>query len=133
MVTRMRGLGVAIGENDIIGLPKTIEDIRAMPPFEFQNWVVRQLMGRVSAKKSGDMGIDGYLFDGTPMQVKQSERIGRNVVDNFETALRRQNRKEGVIVAFSFGKGATEEVARARNQDGINIKLKTVAEIMEEA
>jgi DNA modification methylase len=133
MVTRMRGLGVAIGENDIIGLPKTIEEIRAMPPFEFQNWVVRQLMGRVSAKKSGDMGIDGYLFDGTPMQVKQSERIGRNVVDNFETALRRAKRNKGLIVAFSFGRGAKEEVARVRNQDGIDIELKTVAEIMEEA
>jgi DNA modification methylase len=133
MVTRMRGLGVAIGENDIIGLPKTIEEIRAMPPFEFQNWVVRQLMGRVSAKKSGDMGIDGYLFDMTPIQVKQSESVGRNVVDNFETALRRARRNKGLIIAFSFGRGAKEEVARVRNKDGIDIELKTVAEIMEEA
>ncbi len=133
MVKRMHALSVPIVDNDIIGLPKTEEEIRAMPPFEFQNWVVRQLMGRLSAKKSGDMGVDGWLFDGTPIQVKQSESIGRNVVDNFETALRRAGRTKGLIVAFSFGKGAREEVARVRHKDGMEISLKTVKEIMEEA
>jgi DNA modification methylase len=29
---------------------------------------------------------------------------------NFQTALRRANGKEGVIVAFSFGRGAFEEI-----------------------
>ncbi len=133
MVKRMRGLGVPIADTDILGLPKTEEEIRAMPPFEFQNWVVRKLMGRVSARKSGDMGIDGWLFDGTPIQVKQSETIGRNVVDNFETALRRAKRTKGLVVAFSFGKGAREEVARVRHVDGMEITLRTVKEIMEEA
>jgi hypothetical protein len=32
------------------------------------------------------MGIDGFSFEGEPIQVKQSEDIGRNAVDNFETA-----------------------------------------------
>lgn len=133
MVNRAHSLGVAITENDILGLPKTEEEIRAMPPFEFQNWVVRKLMGRVSARKSGDMGIDGWMFDGTPIQVKQSEAIGRNVVDNFETALRRAKRTKGLVVAFSFGKGAREEIARVRHADGMEITLRTVKEIMEEA
>jgi len=43
--------------------------------------------------------------------VKQSEDVGRNVIDNFETAIKRANKKRGIIVAFSFGKGAYEEVA----------------------
>ena len=29
-------------------------------------------------------GIDGYDYKNTPIQVKQSDIIGRNVVDNFE-------------------------------------------------
>jgi len=89
-------------------------------------------MGRASARKTGDMGIDGYMFDGSPVQVKQSEDVGRNVIDNFETALRRAGKTRGVIVALSFGKGAHEEVARAKNQDGIDITLKPLKELMEE-
>ena len=80
------------------------------------------------------MGIDGRLLgDATPIQVKQSEHVGRNVVDNFETAIRREKKKKGMIIAFSFSKGAHEEAARAKNKDGLDIELKTVKEIMEEA
>lgn len=78
------------------------------------------------------MGIDGFYLDGTPIQVKQSEDVGRNVVDNFETAIRRMQRTKGVIVAFSFGKGAHEEVARVKLAEGLEITLKTVDEILQE-
>ncbi|MEM0344076.1 MAG: DNA methyltransferase [Thermoplasmata archaeon] len=132
MVRRMRSLGVQITEKDIIGLPRTLTQIKAMQPFDFQNWVIQQLMGRTISRKAGDMGIDGYLFDGTPIQVKQSESVGRNVVDNFETAIRRMKKTRGVIVAFSFGKGAYEEVARAKLHDGLEIELKTVEDIIRE-
>ena len=56
---------------------------------DFQDRVIEALNGIPSDKKVADMGIDGFTSDGIPIQVKQSERIGRNVVDNFETALRR--------------------------------------------
>jgi hypothetical protein len=132
MVRRMKGLGVAITEKDIIGSPKTLSEIKRMQPFEFQNWAIQKLMGRVSSRKVGVMGIDGYLFDGSPIQVKQSESVGRNVIDNFETAIKRSNKRKGIIVAFSFGKGAYEEVARAKNAENIEIELKTVEDIMRE-
>jgi DNA modification methylase len=118
---------------EIIGLPRTIEEIRALQPFEFQNWVFEKLHGRVNPKKIGDFGIDGWIELDVPLQVKQSENIGRNVVDNFETAIRRMGKKKGVIVAFSFGSGANEEVARAHNEEGLEIKLKTVEEILKES
>ena len=132
MVKRMHGLGVSIVDDQIIGLPKTFEQLRSMEPFEFQNEVLRRLMGRASVRKTGDMGVDGYLFDGSPVQVKQSEDVGRNVVDNFETAIRRAKKTKGTIVAISFGRGAHEEVARAKNQDGLDITLKTLKELMDE-
>lgn len=113
-----------------------ISYLKKLPPFEFQNWVCSgYFLGRVSDKKSSDMGIDGYtsIQEGNlPIQVKQSEGVGRNVVDNFETAIRRISKKGGYIVAFSFGSGAYEEVARARAKDGIDIKLKTVKELLDE-
>jgi hypothetical protein len=66
--------------------------------------------------------------------VKQSESVGRNVVDNFETALRRYYKAKknmvGYIVAFSFGKGAHEEVARVK-KDGMRIELITVKDILD--
>jgi DNA modification methylase len=132
MVKRLHRAGVAISQSEILGMPKTDTELRKLQPFEFQNWVLQRLMGRVSARKVGDMGIDGYLFDGSPVQVKQSEDVGRNVVDNFETAIRRSKKTKGMIVAISFGKGAHEEVARAKNQDGVEITLRTLSELIAE-
>jgi len=116
----------------IIGLPQSVEALKKIQPFEFQNWVMDKLHARANPKKTADMGIDGYYLEGTPIQVKQSEGIGRNVVDNFETAIQRREKTKGVIVAFSFGKGAYEEVARAKQESGLEIILKTVEEILEE-
>lgn len=78
------------------------------------------------------MGIDGWIELDVPTQVKQSENVGRVTVDKFETAIRIYNKKRGVIIAFSYTKDAHEEVARAKNEEGIDIKLKTVEEILKE-
>ena len=76
------------------------------------------------------MGIDGFwFFTNDPVQVKQSEHVGRNVVDNFETAIRRANKTTGYVIAFSFTRGAVEEAARVK-QEGLDIKLVKVAEIL---
>jgi len=120
MATRLNKLGVIANVED---MPETAEHLRDLAPFEFQNWVIRQITGSNSNKKSGDMGIDGYDFTGKPVQVKQSDNVGRNVVDNFETAIRRANYTEGSIYSFSFVKVEKEEVARASLNDNLNIKL----------
>jgi DNA modification methylase len=127
---RMRKLGVA--KVEILGMPKSLEEVKALPPFEFQNWVVQKLVARPAERKVGDKGIDGWLMDGRPLQVKQSEGVGRNVVDNFETAMRRMKRTHGLIVGFSFTPGSYEEVARAKNEEGLEIELKTVEQIIGE-
>lgn len=130
MTKRMRSLRAKIG--DPIGLPKSAIELKELQPFEFQNWVFEKLHGRVNPRKVGDMGIDGWVELDVPCQVKQSEDVGRNVVDNFETAIQRADKDRGVIVAFSFGRGAHEEVARAKNDMNLDIKLKTVEEILKE-
>ena len=116
---------------EIKGLPVSIEDLKALQPFEFQNWCVGALGGTVNPKKVSDMGIDGFTFwRRYPIQVKQSENIGRNVIDNFETAIQRIKKDTGYIVAFSFGKGAYEEVARVK-QNGLSIELLTIDKVLE--
>ncbi len=126
--SRLRLLGAS---PKLLGMPMSMKALRALQPFMFQQWVVEKLYAHPSRTKVGDMGIDGYMFDGTPIQVKQSEGVGRNVVDNFETAIRRLKKTSGTIIAFSFGKGAYEEIARAKNNDSLNINLMTIADILD--
>jgi hypothetical protein len=117
---------------EIIGLPRTIAELKALQPFEFQNTVLEKLHGRVNPRKTGDLGIDGWIELDVPTQVKQSESVGRVDVDKFETAIRRYGKNRGVIIAFSYTKDAYEEVARAKNEEGVEIRLKTVEEILKE-
>jgi len=132
---------------EIIGLPMTIEELKELKPFEFQNWIIGAMGGTVSERKVKDMGIDGYTFwERWPIQVKQQEKVGRPVVDEFETALQRYGermmkaakerkngtfRLKGIIVAFSFTKDAYEEAARAKSE-GLEIELLTVEEVLKE-
>ncbi len=129
MQRRLRKLGA---EPEVENVPASEVDLRTLKPFEFQNWVMQQVSGTPSPKRSGDMGIDGLSFMyHEPIQVKQSESVGRNVVDNFETAVERSGKDAGYIVAFSFTKGAYEEAARAKAAGKAEIVLVTVAELIE--
>jgi hypothetical protein len=108
----------------IINLPKTIEDLKRLHHFEFQNWVMEQLFAHVNPTRTGDMGIDGYSIEGTPIQAKQSEDIGRNVVDNFETAIQRKGRKKRHYRGFQFWKRFIRRggTGQTRTRFGYNIK-----------
>jgi DNA modification methylase len=131
MKRRMQKIGVDAVK--LVGMPVSEEQLRALKPFEFQNWIVQQLHATHAPRKSGDMGIDGYsFFEHNPIQVKQSDSVGRNVVDNFETAVERSKKKKGEIIAFSFTKGAYEEAARVKKAKGFEIKLVTVKDILEQ-
>lgn len=107
----------------------TIKQLKKYPPFEFQNWVCEKLGGRISQRKSGDFGVDGWTLDMIAIQVKQSPKVGRNPIYNFHSAIRHFNKTKGVFVAFSFVKSAYEEVASLKLQ-GIDIKLITVEELL---
>ena len=132
---RLKKVGAIKGKDfDSIGMPTTITELKALEPFEFQNWVINEMKAKQSKKLVGDMGLNGY-YDKTifteegGIQVKQSEKVGRNVVFNFETALRAGKYKKGYIIAFSFTKGTHEEVARAKG-DGLDIKLIKVEDLL---
>jgi len=130
--TKTKDRLIKVGATNIrtIGAPKTIKELKQLSDWQFQNWVIDRIGGVPSSKKSDDKGVDGYTFmSREPIQVKQSEDIGRNIVDNFQTAMRRKHKSKGYIVAFSFGKGAYEEAARAKLEDGMDIKLVRVDEM----
>jgi len=117
------------------------DTLRYKDAFEFENWILGQFGGLTNSKQRGDLGIDGKTKDNQAIQVKRSDNIGRNVIDNFFSAIQRfdkvnfdkhkaENKIVGFIIAFSFGKGAIQEVARLRNDENVIIKLVTVDEIV---
>lgn len=117
------------------------DTLRYKDAFEFEKWIVERFGGFSNAKQRNDFGMDGRTRENVPIQVKRSDNIGRNVVDNFHSALMRYDKSlyeknktaglpVGYIIAFSFGKGAIQEVARLKNEQGIIISLVTVEEIV---
>lgn len=133
-------------------LPWTIEKLRAIPPFEFENWAVIALGGVPNKVQVGDMGIDGRIFpvgtkpsdahsmfagDWFPIQVKQMDKVGRPDIDAFEAVMEREDRPRGFFVAFGFTSDAEAEAAafyKRTKSTGMGrvIKLITVQEILDE-
>jgi hypothetical protein len=129
MVARLEKLG-AKGVKTV-GMPESEAALRKLKPFEFQNWVIRRVDGAHYPRKTGDMGIDGFSFlERAPIQIKRSDRVGRPVVDNFETAVERYGASKGYVVAFSFTRGAYEEVARVKTAKDLEIELVTVKDLL---
>jgi DNA modification methylase len=117
------------------------DTLRYKDAFEFEHWIIQQFGGVSNVKQRGDFGLDGKMEDGTPIQVKRSDNIGRNVIDNFFAAVQRADKKlfaknvkekkpVGTIIAFSFSKGAVEEAARLKNQEHVLVQLVCVEEIV---
>jgi DNA modification methylase len=135
-------------QTDLFASPYTVQlykydydTLRYKDAFEFESWIITQFGGTPQNKKGGDKGIDGKYSDGTPIQVKRSDNIGVNVIKNFSVSAKQYdkslfekntlaNKQVGYIIAFSFGKGAIEEVSRLKNEENIFIKLVRVDEII---
>lgn len=130
-------------------LPKTEEELRRYPPFEFQNWAVTALGGVPSRSRGADLGIDGKLYPVEvvrekeasyglfedldryyPIQVKQKDKAGRPDIDAFETAMRRDKRTKGYFVAFGFSEDAIREVKRVKREESLDIVTVTVAALL---
>lgn len=134
-------------------LPWSEKQLRAIPPFEFENWAVIALGGIPNKAQVGDMGIDGRIYPVSsmpaksgkkageldfmdawyPIQVKQKDKAGRPDIDSFETAMMREDRTKGFFVSFEFSSDALREVdAFFRREHRIIVPL-TVREILDES
>ena len=109
----------------------TEKDLRRLTSNEFQNWVVQRLSGKASSLRDSRIGIDAYTAEGHPVQIKQSDNIGRNVIENFASLMGRIRAKNGIIVAFSFSDDVYRGIVRARINYRIEINKVTVKELIE--
>jgi len=124
MKERMGGATVIGGESE--------KELREMNPHDFTRLIIREkLGGTVNPKKSGDMGIDGWIeFRTIPVQVKRwGHKVGRPEIDKFKTAIERDKKDKGIIVAFDFSRDCYEEVERMKHEHKIDIQLKRVCEL----
>ncbi len=133
-------------------LPWTVEKLRVLPPFEFENWAVIALGGIPNKTQVGDMGIDGRIFPVSalenrrkakadelqleekfyPIQVKQKDKVGRPDIDSFEAMMAREECAKGFFVSFDYADGALTEITRFFKQTGRVIIPLTVREILDE-
>jgi hypothetical protein len=140
-----------IGRGFVVrGLPWTEQKLRAIPPFEFENWAVIALGGIPNKTQVGDKGIDGRIFPvgaepvpfkehelalqerWYPIQVKHKDKVGRPDIDSFETAMRRSKREKGFFVAFDYTDDALREIDRFFKDDHAVVIPLTVQEILDE-
>ncbi|MBI4443635.1 MAG: restriction endonuclease [Acidobacteria bacterium] len=118
---RLQKLGAV--NYEIHGLISSIAELKALNPFEFQNWAINAVYGQHSPRKIADMGIDGFTFlERHPIQVKQASHVGRPVIDAFVRVLEREKDKKGMIIALGFTTGAVEEAARLERENNIKIQ-----------
>ena len=112
---------------------------------EDKNWAVIALGGIPNKVQVGDMGIDGRLYpvgtkptdasakgqkgatdsmfadDWFPIQVKQSDKVGRPDIDAFEAVMEREGeggRQRGFFVSFGYTRDAEQECAAFHKVDG---------------
>ena len=141
------------GEDFIVrDLPRSEAQLRAMPPFEFENWAVIALGGIPNKAQVGDKGIDGRIFPVSaaskklgkkpgqldfmdvwyPIQVKQKDKAGRPDIDAFEAVMHREDRTKGFFVSFDFTSDAIAEIDAFFRKSGKVIIPLTVREILDE-
>jgi DNA modification methylase len=130
-------------------LPWSIEKLRELPPFEFENWAVIALGGVPNVAKVGDMGIDGRIYpisavpkkdEGElgfmdvwyPIQVKQKDKVGRPDIDSFEAVMMREDRTQGFFVSFDYSQDALSEIQAFMKKTGRIIRPITVKDILDE-
>jgi hypothetical protein len=134
------------------GLPWSEEKLRAIPPFEFENWAVIALGGIPNKVQVGDMGVDGRIYPVSssvsprraqqgelglkenwyPIQVKQKDKVGRPDIDSFEAMMMREECDKGFFVSFDYSTDALTEISQFFKRSGKIIIPLTVSEILDE-
>jgi len=116
---------------EMVNFPMELAELKAMKPFEFHNYVIDFIQGTHSTRLSGDYVVDGYtLFHRYPIQVKQNEHVGRPDIQKFASAIRKEKKRRGYVFGLGFIKPAHDEVARLKLEEGMDIELWEVPQLV---
>ena len=134
----------------IVGIPIIIENLQAMKPHEFQQWVCTKMSAKntnpngAEAASGADEGKDGIItvhntihnlniekYNGCPLEVKQHKNnVGADTIHKIFSVMMQMNKKDSFVVALSFGSGAYEMVAKLHNEGKAEIHLITAEELL---
>ena len=121
--TRLGDIKVLEGQDiKVLYKNESIEYLKDMYKEEFEKWACERCGGR---HLGGARDRDGELPDGTPIEVKtfrESEKIGRAVVQKLVGVAHKSGMKKGILVGWDFSKEAIIEVDKQEKQ-GIEIEL----------
>jgi hypothetical protein len=124
--------GVAIAAVVVVKKRKVSEkSLRKLSPTEFQNWVLKKLAGKPPSPTDSRIGIDGFTTEGHPISIKQSDGVGRDVIDKFASATGQSKAKNGILVAYSFGNDAYTAKVKAKLNYGLEIQMVTLKDLIE--
>lgn len=87
---------------------------------------------RGTKNKAGVTGDHMFMDDWFPIQVKQTDKVGRPDIDQFEAVMAREDRPRGFFVAFGYTADAEREAAAFYKKSGRIIMLISVQEILDE-
>ena len=131
-------------------LPWTVEKLRVIPPFEFENWAVIALDGIPNKVQVGDMGRRIFPVSSSnaprkqqegelglkercyPIEVKQKDKAGRPDIDAFEAMMMREDCEKGFFVSFDYSSDALQEIESFFKRSHKVIVALTVREILDE-
>ena len=143
---------------EIKGMPRDMEGARDLwqhDKYHFQKWAVEQVDGFVTARKSGDGGIDGRLYFAMPqedawerdplrsmvIEVKGGTNVGIDVVRNLRGILEREDAEMAGLIVLeepgnkkraSFGRElASAGDLTAHGTTYPRMQLLTVSEILD--
>ncbi len=134
---RLTSERIAFPISKISGIYCSPYDLKSLPWQEIQQWVCNKFHASNILHSDGkNYGFDGIIqssfntnFAGCPIQVKASDNIGRDIVMSFFAAMDNAKKNIGFLVAFSFGFGAKEQVAKYKLDGKIDIRLVTIDDL----
>ena len=115
----------------IISKPMKGKDFSKLPPLDFEKAAVRYIGGVTNHAQTADGGIDGRLaFDGTPIQVKKSDKpIGDDdKLRAFYLPLKQHGR--GVYISYKGYTLKAKERASSWRREGLDIQLLSIQDIL---
>ena len=147
-------LGLVEGRDfEIDGIPRDLEgatDLWRRDPYQFQKWAVEEVDGFVTARRTGDGGVDGRLYFDLPgerdlrsmvLEAKGGARVGVSAVRDLRGVLERDGAPmAGLILLREPGpvrrRNFAAEMAKAGDIEALGVRyprmqMLTVAEILD--
>ena len=130
--TKQMPLGMAEGFAQSLYIPRDLQEVKALPPHEFEKWV-NEFYG--ATKPSPDKGIDGIMLDGTPIQTKtyliKYDKVGQFHSDTKHHPCVAQPVKRIVMVSqVGFDDSARQRKAEIESKENIRVELITLENML---